>query len=247
MIEYCEQHGLPVKASRDKPYSTDANLLGLTHEGGKLELLSTPAHFVTAEMGVWADKAPDKAEEVTIRFERGTPVMFNGEAVDALVAMKRANEIGGRHGVGIGLHLVENRFVGVKSRGVYEAPGMELLGTAYGFLLQLILDRRARELFDQLSAALTKQLYQGYWNDVASRMGKKAIAETAALATGTIKVRLYKGNVTFVLAEDAPHSLFSKDGSMEAEGTFDHKDSEGFLGVLGVHARALAKAGQIKE
>jgi len=161
--------------------------------------------------------------------------------------MKRANEIGGRHGIGIGLHLVENRFVGVKSRGVYEAPGMELIGTAYGFLLQLILDRRARELFDQLSAALTRQLYQGYWNDVASRMGKKAIAETAALATGTIKVRLYKGNVTFVAAEDAPHSLFSNDGSMEAEGSFDHKDSEGFLGVLGVHARALAKAGQIKE
>jgi len=247
MIEYCEQHGLPVKASRDKPYSTDANLLGLTHEGGKLELLSTPAHFVTPEMGVWADSAPNRPEEVTVRFERGIPVLFNGDACDALTAIKHANEIGGRHGIGIGLHLVENRFVGVKSRGVYEAPGMELIGTAYGYLLQLILDRRARELFEQLSATLTKQLYQGYWNDVASRMAKQAIAETAALATGTIRVRLYKGNISFVSAEDAPHSLFSNDGSMEAEGSFDHKDSEGFLGVLGVHARALAKAGQIKH
>jgi argininosuccinate synthase len=244
MIDYCEQHGLPIKASREKPYSTDANLLGLTHEGGKLESLQTPAHFVAPEMGVWPDKAPDQAEQVTVRFERGQPVMMNGKPVDALKAMKLANDIGGRHGIGIGLHLVENRFVGVKSRGIYEAPGMELLGTAYGFLLQLILDRRAREMFDTLSASLTKQLYQGYWNDVASRMGRKAIAETAALATGTIMVSLYKGVIAYVNIADAPHSLFSNDGSMEAEGSFDHKDSEGFLGVLGVHARAIAQAGQ---
>ena len=135
---------------------------------------------------------------------------------------------------------------GVKSRGVYEAPGMELLGTCYGFLLQLVLDRRAKEFFDQLSQFLAKQLYQGYWNDVASRMARKAVAETAALATGTIAVSLYKGNVSFVSATDAPHSLFTNDGSMEAEGGFDHKDSEGFLGVLGVHARALALTKQVK-
>jgi argininosuccinate synthase len=244
MIDYCEQHNLPIKASREKPYSTDANLLGLTHEGGKLESLQTPAHFVAPEMGVWPDKAPDQAEQVAVRFERGQPAMLNGQPVDALKAMALANEIGGRHGIGIGLHLVENRFVGVKSRGIYEAPGMELLGTAYGFLLQLILDRRAREMFDALSAALTKQLYQGYWNDVASRMGRKAIAETAALVTGTVTVSLYKGVIAYVNTTDAPHSLFSNDGSMEAEGSFDHKDSEGFLGVLGVHARAIASSGQ---
>jgi len=247
MIDYCEQHGLPIKASREKPYSTDANLLGLTHEGGKLESLQTPAHFVTPEMGVWPEAAPDKAEQVTIRFEKGQPVLFNGQPVDALKAMTLANEIGGKHGIGIGLHLVENRFVGVKSRGIYEAPGMELLGTAYGFLLQLILDRRAREMFDALSATLTKQLYQGYWNDVASRMGRKAIAETAALVTGTVTVSLYKGVIAYVNTTDVPHSLFSNDGSMEAEGSFDHKDSEGFLGVLGVHARALAHAKQSRK
>jgi argininosuccinate synthase len=245
MIEYCEQHGLPIKVSREKPYSTDANLLGLTHEGGQLESLQTPAQFVTPEMGVWPDKAPNKAEQVTVRFERGWPVSMNGKKVDALSAMKLANEIGGKHAIGIGLHLVENRFVGVKSRGVYEAPGMELLGTAYGFLLQLVLDRRAREMFDALSAVLTKQLYQGYWNDVASRMGRKAIAETAELITGTVTVSLYKGHVSYVSSAAVPHSLFSNDGSMEAEGSFDHKDSEGFLGVLGVHAKALAFAGQI--
>lgn len=246
MIEYCEQHGLPIKASREKPYSTDANLLGLTHEAGKLESLETPARFVTAEMGVWADQAPDKAEQVTIRFEHGWPVSINGKKTDVLSAMKIANEIGGKHGIGIGLHMVENRFVGIKSRGVYEAPGMELLGTAYNFLLQLILDRRAFEHFTTLSQHLSKQLYQGYWNDLASRMSRKAVQETAALATGTVAISLYKGVVSYVSVTDAPHSLYSNDSSMENEGSFDHKDSEGFLGVLGVSARALAHAGQVK-
>ena len=247
MIEYCEQHGLPIKASREKPYSTDANLLGLTHEAGKLESLQTPAHFVTPEMGVWPEQAPDKAEEFTIRFEKGWPVSVNGKVVDALQAMHTANEIGGRHGVGIGLHLVENRFVGIKSRGVYEAPGMELLGTCYAFLLQLILDRRAHELFRTLSDVITKQLYQGYWNDVATRMARQAVKETADMATGTVTVSLYKGNVSYVSTSDVLHSLFSNDSSMEDEGSFDHKDSEGFLGVLGVHARTLAQVGQIKR
>ncbi len=246
MIAYCEQHGLPIKASREKPYSTDANLLGLTHEAGKLESLETPARFVTAEMGVWADQAPDHAEQVTIRFEHGWPVSINGRKTDVLSAMKIANEIGGRHGIGIGLHMVENRFVGIKSRGIYEAPGMELLGSAYNFLLQLILDRRAFEFFSTVSQQLAKQLYQGYWNDLASRMSRKAVQETAALATGTVVVSLYKGTVSYVSVTDAPHSLYSNDSSMENEGSFDHKDSEGFLGVLGVSARALALAGQIK-
>jgi argininosuccinate synthase len=245
MIDYCEQHDLPIKASRDKPYSTDANLLGLTHEGGKLESLQTPARFVTPEMGVWPEQAPDKPEMFTVRFEKGWPVMVNNRPTDALQALLTANAVGGRHGIGIGLHMVENRFVGVKSRGIYEAPGMELLGTAYAFLLQMILDRRAHEMFVPLSAAITKQLYQGYWNDVATRMARHAIGEATLLATGTITVALYKGNVSYVNCDDVPHTLFSADGSMENEGSFDHKDSEGFLGVLGVHARSIAQAGQV--
>ena len=247
MIDYCEQHGLPIKASREKPYSTDANLLGLTHEGGQLESLQTPASLVTPEMGVWAQDAPDQAEKFVVRFERGRPVAINGEPVDVLQAFLRANKIGAKHGVGIGLHMVENRFVGVKSRGVYEQPGMELLGTCYGLLLQLVLDRRAREVFDGFSAVVAKQVYQGYSNDLASRMIRQAVAEVSALATGTITVSLYKGTISYVAANDAPHSLFSNDGSMEQEGTFDHKDSEGFLRVLAVHGRALARAGQIKK
>lgn len=247
MIAYCEQHGIPITATRDKPYSTDANLLGLTHEGGKLESLATGAHLVTPGMGVWPEQAPDKAEQVTLRFEAGVPVAINGKPVDVFAAVSQANQIGGRHGIGIGLHLVENRFVGVKSRGVYEAPGMELLCTSFAFLLQLVADRRTRELYDQMSLTIGKQIYQGYWNDVCTSMARAAIAPLVKLITGTVTVSLYKGGITFVSAADVPASLFSNDGSMEQEGSFDHKDSEGFLRVLAVNARALARTGQIKR
>lgn len=246
MIDYCEQHGLPIKATREKPYSTDANLLGLTHEGGQLESLTSPAHLVTPEMGVWAKDAPETSEEFTVTFEKGVPVSLNGKTVNTLTAFLEANRIGGKHGIGIGLHMVENRFVGVKSRGVYEQPGIELLGTCYGFLTQLVLDRRSKEVFDSLSQLFAKQVYQGYYNDLASRMIRAAIAETTRLMTGTITVDLYKGNISYVRATDAPASLFTTDGSMENEGSFDHKDSEGFLRVLAVHARALAHSGQTK-
>ena len=247
MIEYCEQHGLPIKHSRSKPYSTDANLLGLTHEAGSLESLESPASTVVPEMGVWAWDAPDQGEVFTVRFEKGHPVAINGKAVDAFAAFTTANKIAGAHGVGIGMHMVENRFVGVKSRGVYEQPGIELLGTCYGFLLQLLLDRRSKEMFDGFSSVFAKQVYQGYYNDLASQMIKSAVAEVTALATGTISVKLFKGNVSFVGAKDAPHSLFNNDSSMENEGTFDHTDSEGFLKVLAVHAKTIAHAGQVKK
>lgn len=246
MIDYCEQHGLPIKASREKPYSTDANLLGLTHESGKLESLETPAHIVTPEMGVWQKDAPDESELFSVRFEKGKPVSINGQSTDTLGAFLKANVIGGKHGIGIGMHMVENRFVGIKSRGVYEQPGIELLGTCYNLLLQLVLDRRAKELFDGFGATLAKQVYQGYYNDLASQMIRSAISPVCSLATGIITVSLYKGNIAYEKSTDVPNSLFTKDGSMEDEGSFDHKDSEGFLGVLAVHAKALAKSGQIK-
>jgi len=149
--------------------------------------------------------------------------------------------------VGIGHHLVENRFVGVKSRGVYEAPGMELLGTAYALLAQTVLDRRATELLTTLSGVVARQLYQGYWADLASEMARAAIARTAALMSGTLRVSLYRGTIRFVSAADTPHSLFTADGSMEAEGSFNHADSEGLLRILSLNARTLARAGQIAD
>ncbi len=245
MIDYCEQHGLPIKASREKPYSTDANLLGLTHEAGKLESLETPVSIIAPEMGVWAKDAPDQAEEFTVRFEKGVPVMVNGSAVDTLGAFLMANKAAGQNGVGIGTHMVENRFVGIKSRGVYEQPGIELLGSCYNFLLQLILDKRALNLFQGFSALFANQVYQAYYNDLASQMVRCAVSKINALATGTVTVSMYKGVVSYVKITDAPHSLYTQDSSMEKEGSFNHADSEGFLNVLSVHAKALAAAGQI--
>lgn len=246
MIDYCQHHGLPIKASHDKPYSTDANILGLTHEAGQLEALTTPAQRVVPGMGVFPEKAPDQAERFAVRFERGMPVTVNSKAVTPLQAIQQSNTIGGRHGIGIGLHTVENRFVGIKSRGVYEAPGMELLGQCYEFLLQLILDRRARRAFTPLTSFIAEQVYQGYWFDTATQASWKMIEHFNQLATGTIEVSLYKGNVSFWSASEVPHSLYREDtASMEAVGDFDHQDSEGFLGVLGVSARVLNRAGQI--
>jgi argininosuccinate synthase len=246
MIDFCQEHGLPVSATKEKPYSTDANLLGLTHESGMLEALTTPAHFVKPVMGCYPVEAPDQPEEFTVRFEQGRPVAINGQPTNNLEALTLTNAIGGKHGVGIGTHLVENRFVGIKSRGVYESPGVELLGTCYALLLQLILDRRAREFYDSLSLLIAKQIYQGYWFDVASQMALGAIQRTAELATGTITVSIYKGTISFVSATEMPHSIYSEENaSMEGVGEYSHLDSEGLLRVFGVSARVLATSGQI--
>lgn len=247
MIDYCQSHGLPITVTHDKPYSTDANILGLTHEAGQLENLETSVCLIEPGMGTFAKNAPDEAQIFTVRFELGEPVAIDGHAVTPQEAIAQSNATAGRHGVGIGLHAVENRFVGIKSRGVYEAPGLELLGQCYEYLLQLVLDRRARRLFAPVSEFISEQIYQGYWFDTATQAAWKLVEHLNQLATGTISVSLYKGQVSFHSASEAPHSLYSEDtASMEAIGDFDHRDSEGFLGVLGVSARALNQAGQTK-
>lgn len=246
MIAYCRGHGLPITATPDKPYSTDANMLGLTHEAGQLEALTTAPSLIAPGMGCFPLQAPDKAAVFTVRFDRGVPVAINDRAVGLVAAIEQSNAIAGQHGVGIGLHAVENRFVGIKSRGVYEAPALALLGQCYEYLLQLVLDRRARRIFAVVSEFIAEQIYQGYWFDTATQASWKLIEHFNQLATGTIAVSLYKGQVSFGAASDVPHSLYSEDtASMEAIGDFDHRDSEGFLGVLGVSARALHQAEQI--
>ena len=245
MIDYCQTNGLPITASHDKPYSTDANLLGLTHEAGELEALSTPSNRIKPGMGVFPINALNKAELFSVEFHEGKPVCINGKRVQDLKAITTSNEIGGRHGIGIGLHAVENRFVGIKSRGIYEAPGLELLGVCYEYLLQLILDRRARRIFDPISNYIAEQIYQGYWFDTATQACWKYVEHINKLATGEITVSLYKGQVSFHAANSVKYSLYSEDtASMEDIGDFDHRDSEGFLGVLGVSARALNQSGQ---
>ena len=241
MIEYCEANGLPIKPARESRYSTDANFLGLTHEAGDLEDVTISPTFVEPGMGVWAWDAPDQPEVVTLSWEEGVPVAVNGERLGVVEMFERCNRVAGRHGVGIGTHVVENRFVGIKSRGIYEAPGMELLGRTYEFLLQFILDRRATDLLERLSSFISTQIYQGYWYDLGTTAALAALEPISRLATGSISVRLYKGAVFFDSAEDTPeampHSLYTDDSSMEAMGTYDHADAEGFLRVLQISAR----------
>jgi len=248
MIAFCEAREIPITATQDKPYSTDANLLGLTHEAGKLESLEVAADFIDPGMGVFPKDAPDQEETFSVRIEKGVPVEVNGEPVDALNALLKANEIGGRNGIGIGIHTVENRFVGIKSRGVYESPGLSLLWECYELILQQVLDRRARRQYDQISAALAEQIYQGYYYDLASQMMRQSLVPVASLLTGTMTVKLYKGTVTFDSSEKVPHSLYSEEtASMEAIGDYDHRDSEGFLNVLSVGAKADHSSGQIES
>lgn len=246
MIDFCEKRGLPIKHSQQKPYSTDANLLGLTHEAGKLEFLDTPALFVEPEMGNSAINAPDKKERFSVTFKKGWPIKINNKSVNIYQSFDIANKIAGKNGVGICRHLVENRFVGIKSRGIYEMPGITLLGKCYEYLLELVLDRRARRLFQSLSSYIGEQIYQGFWFDTGSQSAMLAIKRFSDLASGSIIVELYKGQIYFVEAKDAPNNLYSaNDASMENVGSFNHSDSEGFLRILGVSAKALAAKKQI--
>ena len=241
LIDYCRTNQLPIKPAAESRYSTDANVLGLTHEAGDLEDVSKSPYFVEPVMGVWPWDAPDQRETVSVRWEEGVPVGLNGEALDLVAMFSGANKVAGTHGVGIGTHVVENRFVGVKSRGIYEAPGMELLGRTYEYLLQFILDRRARVLYEHLSSFISQQVYQGYWLDLATTSALAALEPISLLATGTIAVRLHKGDIYFETAEDTPeampHSLYTDDSSMEALGSYGHADAEGFVKVLGVSAK----------
>ncbi len=241
MIDYCEKNLIPIKPSKESRYSTDANFLGLTHEAGDLENISISPDFVETIMGQWPWNAKENPDYVTIKWDKGVPVEINGTQLSLVDAFTTANKIAGDHGVGIGTHVIENRFVGIKSRGIYESPGMELLGQSYEFLLQFILDRRSRELFSDLSSTISRQIYQGYWLDLSTSMSLNSIDLITQFATGTIQVKLYKGGVYFDSADDSlnsmPHSLYTNDGSMEDEGGYDHSDAEGFLNVLGVSAK----------
>ena len=241
MIDYCELNKLPIRPARESRYSTDANFLGLTHEAGDLEDVAISPDFVEPGMGVWPWDAPDRPEYVTIAWKEGVPTALNGSELDLIEMFQEANSIAGRNGVGIGTHVIENRFVGIKSRGIYESPGMELLGQSWEYLLQFVLDRRARDFYTNLSNLISTQIYQGYWLDSATSSALAALSPLASMVTGSIQIKLYKGNIFFDSVDDSiekmPFSLYTDDGSMEAMGGYDHKDAEGFLNVLGVSAK----------
>ena len=250
MIEYCESEGLPIRPAKESKYSTDANLLGLTHEAGDLETVSIGPDFVEPGMGLWPWDAPDVPQYVSVQWVEGRPVAINGIRMSLTELFHFCNDIAGRNGVGIGTHVVENRFVGIKSRGLYESPAMELLGASYEFLLQFILDRRAREHYESLSNLISRQIYQGYWLDVTTTSALSAMESFNKLATGTINLKIYKGSIFFETADDTnesmPYSLYTDDGSMEGVGAYNHMDAEGFMNVLGVSASNVGRSGQAR-
>lgn len=247
MIEYLHKNGLDhtIVSQAKKRYSTDANICGLSNEAEDLESLETSMSIVNPVMGVWPKDAPEKVEEVTFRFEHGRCKAINGKTVTPLQALNQANLIGGRNGVGIS-HALENRILGTKSRGVYEAPGMELLSRALQYVYQAVLDRRSTTLFKQLSQHVADQVYDGRYFDPSTRAAIGAIWQLADPANGTVKVGLYKGHVNFVSLTEIPQSIyFEEDSSMEASEGLNPVSSQGFLEVSSVEAKSLAKAGLI--
>ena len=245
MAEYLDAHGIPAFAKGRQKYSTDANLTGLSHEAEDLESLETACTIVEPTMGCWPQNAPDLVEECTVAIENGYPVAVNGESLSPVALLRRANEIGGRNGIGM-KHALENRIVGTKSRGVYEAPGMELLGRCLEFVYQAVLDRRAAALFGQLSKLIADQIYDGRYFDPATCAAKAAVDTLASNAAAVVKVGLYKGNVYFHSLTDCPGSIYNEaDASMEASDGLNPVSSQGYVEVQSVEARSLARAGQI--
>lgn len=245
MAAYLQDKGIEAQITK-KRYSTDANLAGLSHEAEDLEALTTSCLIVEPTMCVWPHKAPDRIEDVTMRFEEGRCVALDGAEGDALDIMQRANEIAGRNGIGLS-NALENRIIGTKSRGVYEAPGLELLGFGLRAVYQTTMDRRSTGLFHSMSRLIAEQIYDARLYDPGGRSAMAGIDVLAAHATATVTVGLYKGNIYFQSLSDCPASLYNPaDASMEASDGLDPQSSQGFVEVLRCEALAIAGAGQIK-
>ena len=247
MCEYLAKHGIIAFPGGKKRYSTDCNVAGLSHEAEDLESMETAMTIVEPTMGVWPMQAPNKIESVEIEFKEGRPVAINGEKLKPFDLLVKANEVGGRNGIGMS-HALENRIIGTKSRGVYEAPGMELLGKSLRYVYHAILDKRATTMFDRLSRFIAVQIYDGRYYDLATKAAFAAIDTFAAKATGKVKVGLYKGNIFFQSLTGVKASLyFEADASMEASKGLNPVSSQGFAEIQSVEARSMAKAGQVSE
>jgi argininosuccinate synthase len=247
MLEFLAKHGIghTIVSQAKKRYSTDANILGLSNEAEDLESMETPMTIVNTVMGVWPKDAPDKQEEITLCFEAGRCVSVNGAKMTPLQVLQECNKLAGRNGIGISQAL-ENRILGTKSRGVYEAPGMELLAKGLECVYQAVLDRRSTALFKTLSRHIADQIYDGRYFDPSTRVAINAVWEFAKPATGTVKLGLYKGHMNFLALTNCPHSIyFEADSSMEASEGLNPVSSQGFLEVSSVEAKAMAKAGLI--
>ncbi len=237
-IDYAEAHGISVEASRTKIYSRDRNLWHLSHEGGELEDANCPAPADLWQLTRSPKDAPDAEEEVQIAFERGTPVAVNGERLDPVSLMDSLNEIGGRNAIGR-LDLVENRFVGIKSRGCYETPGGALLVAAHQELESMTLDRELQHFKQQIALKYAELVYYGLWFTPLREALDAFVSASQATVTGTVTLRLYKGNLS-IAGRTSPYSLYQTGLAAFSMDGYNPKDAEGFIRILGLPARVQA-------
>jgi argininosuccinate synthase len=241
MIAYCEERKIPVKASAAKPYSSDENCLHISYEAGKLEDLTVNGvEVVDFGMTVSPQQAPDQGETLTIGFKSGVPMMLNGQSLSALQMVSELNKIGGRNGIGR-IDMVENRFVGMKSRGVYEAPGMTLLYDALRYVEQLTMDRELMHLRDRLAPEVAEMVYYGFWYAAKMDALLAFIREAQRPVSGEVTLKLYKGNIA-VDSRTSPNSLYDEGiASMEGGGSYNQTDAEGFLRIQGLPVRVQGR------
>ncbi len=245
LVAYAEAHQVPIPRDKrgEAPYSTDANLLHISYEGKALEdpwLAPDEDMFVRT---VAPEKAPDRPTLVEVEFRAGDPVAVDGEALGPAALLTRLNELGGANGIGR-VDLVENRFVGMKSRGIYETPGGTILQAAHRGIESLTLDRGAAHLKDELMPRYAELVYNGFWFSPERRMIQAAIDCSQANVTGTVRLKLYKGAVG-VVGRKSPRSLYSlAHVTFEADRVYDQRDAEGFIKLNALRLRLAAKRGE---
>jgi len=244
LIAYAEAHQIPIPRGKrgEPPYSTDANLLHISYEGRALEDPWVEPDEEMFTRTVDPRRAPDEPEYVEIDFERGDPVAVNGERLSPAALLQRLNEIAGRHGVGR-VDMVENRYVGMKSRGVYETPGGTVWYVAHRAVESLTLDRGAMHLKDELMPRYAELVYNGYWFSPEREMLQALVDKSQECVTGTARLRLYKGSVQ-VVGRKSPYSLYRQDLATFEEGSgYDQRDASGFirLNALRLRLRAIAQ------
>ena len=236
LIEYAKTHDIPVPVTPEKPYSIDANLFHISYEGGILEDPWQEPPEDMFIMTVSPEKAPDKPEYIEIEFEQGEPVAINGKKLSPAQLLATLNKLGGKHGIGR-VDMVENRFVGIKSRGIYETPGGTILHIAHRALEQITLDREVMRLKDILMPKIAELIYYGLWFSPEFQSLKEFIEKTQEKVTGVVRLKLYKGNV-IVAGRKSPYSLYHKSlASFEEAGGYNHKDAEGFIRLQALRLR----------
>ncbi len=246
LIAYAEQHQIPIPKDKrgEAPYSMDANLLHISYEGKALEDPWTEPDEDMFRLTVSPDAAPDKPEYVEVEFERGDAVAVNGKKLSPAALLTELNTIAGRHGVGR-LDLVENRYVGMKSRGIYETPGGTLLIMAHRAVESITLDREAAHLKDELMPRYAKLIYTGYWFAPEREMLQAAIDQTQERVNGVARLKLYKGNA-WVVGRKSPNSLYRMDYvTFEEDSVYNQADAEGFIKLNALRLR-LGKMAQLK-